>query len=615
MMRRILRDRKGSMIILAPVILILLFTGIAFCCEYSRVQATAGGTRDAVQAAVTQACTDNSKNIYTGTREGYAGGYKLVDAGWKPDVSSGDVMAKVDKKLGTSHGVKTVNGKVCYKISGVSVDIQNAPLAPAGTGGGQQLTGTAAYTVTVPLQSAWSALPPISVREEVQSAYSPQGEGKGNSGVIEVSGVKLSDGSITLNKGATKVISASVAPADADSHRLSWTSSDTGVCTVTQTGAATGVGKGAAIVTAMSDNGRMASCTVTVVSPVAGISLDKTSVSMNKGASVALKATVLPSDASNQAVRWNVSDSSVCTVNQAGKVTAVKAGAATVTAMTQEGGYFANCRITVAIPASGLTLDKASLTLKEGESDKLTAAAYPSGAKPEVLWASSDSDVCTVGRDGTINAKSVGSAVISATVKGTGHTASCAVTVTPLLGPVQNLSAVILDGGSRDGGSDGVRFSEEYNAFVVDQLSISWTPPADTGSQNLSYDVQINGCGCETQDTSLTLNCPVNSGALSITVTARLSQYIGTPAATAYEVYTASDKRMVLLDAYSYMFKVLQYDGTYSYTQLWSYNIPPLEGPCHWDNNGNPDEWVTDVRYAGPQEDMRRVTVYHLKRT
>lgn len=88
-----------------------------------------------------------------------------------------------------------------------------------------------------------------------------------------------------------------------------------------------------------------------------GISLNKSSVSVNKGSSTTLKATVSPSNATNKTVTWSSSNTSVATVSSSGVVKGVKAGTATITAKTHNGKK-ATCKVTVKTPASSLTLSK-----------------------------------------------------------------------------------------------------------------------------------------------------------------------------------------------------------------------------------------------------------------
>lgn len=86
--------------------------------------------------------------------------------------------------------------------------------------------------------------------------------------------------------------------------------------------------------------------TGTVVIPTTGITLDQTSGTLTAGDTVTLTATVLPSDASNKAVTWNTSDSSVATVAN-GVVTAIKSGTAIITVKTKDGDYTASYTLTV----------------------------------------------------------------------------------------------------------------------------------------------------------------------------------------------------------------------------------------------------------------------------
>lgn len=87
---------------------------------------------------------------------------------------------------------------------------------------------------------------------------------------------------------------------------------------------------------------------VTVIEPihVTGVTLDQTTLNINRGQSATLTATVLPNDAANQNVTWSTNNSSVATVAN-GVVTGVAEGEATITATTVDGGFTATCTVTV----------------------------------------------------------------------------------------------------------------------------------------------------------------------------------------------------------------------------------------------------------------------------
>ena len=79
---------------------------------------------------------------------------------------------------------------------------------------------------------------------------------------------------------------------------------------------------------------------------VTGVTLNKTTATIDAGASTTLTATVAPSNATNQNVTWKSSNTSVATVSN-GVVTGVAAGKATITVTTEDGSYKATCTVTV----------------------------------------------------------------------------------------------------------------------------------------------------------------------------------------------------------------------------------------------------------------------------
>ena len=164
---------------------------------------------------------------------------------------------------------------------------------------------------------------------------------------------------------------------------------------------------------------------------VTGVSLNKTALTLNIGAQETLTATVSPSNAANKAVTWNSSNANVATVN-GGVVTGVSAGNATITVATQDGGRTATCSVTVepsAIAATGLSLNKNTMTLTVGGSETLAPTIQPGNATNQnVTWASGSTAIATVA-NGVVTAVSSGTTTITATTEDGNHTANCIVTV------------------------------------------------------------------------------------------------------------------------------------------------------------------------------------------
>lgn len=182
------------------------------------------------------------------------------------------------------------------------------------------------------------------------------------------------------------------------------------------------------------DSGTVYPCTasggtVTVIKSVTGISLNTGSVTLSKGGTAQLTATVSPSDATNKTVTYSSSNTRVATVSSSGKITAVGGGTAKITATA--GGKSAVCNVKVNVKQTGITVSGAKdRTVGEGSSLKLSVAKVPSDATDSyaVAWSSSDTSVATVSSNGTVTGVKIGSAVITA--KSNGWTAVYNITVT-----------------------------------------------------------------------------------------------------------------------------------------------------------------------------------------
>ena len=254
---------------------------------------------------------------------------------------------------------------------------------------------------------------------------------------IEITEVLLNKDAETLTEGDTITLSAEVLPYDTTySKNVSWSSSNEAVATVSADGTVTARSAGTAIITATSENGMTASCTITVekkLIPITEVYLDKSSATLTEGDTATLTATVLPENTTySKDVSWSSSNSAVATVDANGTVTAKSAGTAVITATT-ENGKSASCTITVnekLIPITEVRLNKSAETLTEGDTTTLTATVLPDNTTygKSVKWGSSNVAVATVDLMGKVTAKSAGTAIITATSEN-GKTASCTVTV------------------------------------------------------------------------------------------------------------------------------------------------------------------------------------------
>ena len=99
--------------------------------------------------------------------------------------------------------------------------------------------------------------------------------------------------------------------------------------------------------------------------PVTGVSLDKSTDTVEIGSTTTLTETVAPSNATNKTVSWSTSNSSVATVSN-GVVTGVSAGSAVITVTTQDGGFTDTCTVTVTEPT--YTQYKVTNTMVAGKS-------------------------------------------------------------------------------------------------------------------------------------------------------------------------------------------------------------------------------------------------------
>ena len=145
-------------------------------------------------------------------------------------------------------------------------------------------------------------------------------------------------------------------------------------------------------------------------------------------------------------VTWKSSDTSIATVSSNGRVTAVKEGNVTITASVAGTAVSDTAAVTVknAVPTS-LSLDPDSTKLLVGTTATLTPSYKPANVNASLvnlIWNSSDENVATVDSDGVVTAVGEGTAIITATVKGTSVKATAKVTVSENSGRIYYYAAL-----------------------------------------------------------------------------------------------------------------------------------------------------------------------------
>ncbi len=250
---------------------------------------------------------------------------------------------------------------------------------------------------------------------------------------VLVASIELEEENISVVVGQTQTLAYEILPENATNQNVIWESSDDAIATVSQEGVVSGIAPGTATITVTTEEGgKTDNCEVKVVEDaikVTGVTVNFTSRSIKVGETTEIEATVEPADATNKNVTWSTSDENVATVED-GVITGVAAGNATITVTTEDGGFTADCEVTVsAVKVTGVSLNIESSPLKVGETLELVASIEPEDATNQaVAWTSSDEGVATVS-DGVVTGVGKGTATITVTTEDGGMTAECTVNV------------------------------------------------------------------------------------------------------------------------------------------------------------------------------------------
>jgi uncharacterized protein YjdB len=253
---------------------------------------------------------------------------------------------------------------------------------------------------------------------------------------------------VPLSLAAGQTARAIATPKDANGTALTdrpvtWYTASASIASVNDSGLISAVAPGTTVVSAVSE-GVAGRATMAVVppppTPIASVSVSPATSSLQVGGTVQLSAVTR--DANNnvltgQVVTWSSSNTGISTVSATGLVTAIAAGSATITALseTKTGTAATTVSAPAPVPVASVSVSLGASTLNPGQTTQATATTRD--ANNNVLtgrvisWSSSNTSVATVSSSGLVMAVAVGPAQITAMSENQSGSATLTVAAPP----------------------------------------------------------------------------------------------------------------------------------------------------------------------------------------
>lgn len=237
---------------------------------------------------------------------------------------------------------------------------------------------------------------------------------------IPLESITISPSEMRLESGETKSFKVTYNPEDTtDDKTIRWNVEDNTIASVDENGNVTGLKGGVTTVSATSANGLTVSAQVKVLIHTTGLEMSAKEAEVNRGEEIQLGVNFIPANTDDSKdVIWYSTDQEVAVVNQNGLVTGKKAGTAVIRAVAKDGGFTAECTVTVKeIPLEGIKFEEMFPEMQEGDSVHLYIVYIPENTTDvkDVEWSSSDEKVATI-EDGIVKAVKAGKTTITAKV-------------------------------------------------------------------------------------------------------------------------------------------------------------------------------------------------------
>lgn len=262
-------------------------------------------------------------------------------------------------------------------------------------------------------------------------------------GEIPVEGINVSPQQILVGSGETFVANASILPSNATNKNVIWSTNDSSIATINQSGLVRGISLGTTTISATSEEGGFIGSSTVIVDnhgddvAVVGILITPENITLESGYTHVFGFVIDPINASNKNVTWSSSNPTIASVDQNGLVTARGEGIVSITITTEDGDFSDVSSVTVTEPINGSLLatrifvQPQRVSLAEGESIVLSYEITPVNAtNNNVVWSSGNESVATVNQNGVVVAHAEGVVEIAVTLTDGSRTSDSTVTVT-----------------------------------------------------------------------------------------------------------------------------------------------------------------------------------------
>ena len=153
---------------------------------------------------------------------------------------------------------------------------------------------------------------------------------------VQINKINLSIDNTTINKNETAKLQIEILPQEAKEQKITFSSSNPNIISVDENGNVFAITSGTATITAKALNGVSSSITLNVYSKVEDIKLDTDNLILQEGENYNLIAIIYPEDANNKKINYKTENKEIATINQDGKITAIKEGTTKIIVTSDE---------------------------------------------------------------------------------------------------------------------------------------------------------------------------------------------------------------------------------------------------------------------------------------